>query len=269
MKLTTTLKTLLATLAIASPALAGTAPSPKAPAPVAPPPEEDLGITVGLGYDSSFIFRGVEFGEHWITGSVGVDIPVVDKVSFGLDASYGSLADDNDAILGGLSYQRLEIGAGLTYDAGAAEVGLGYRWYHQMGDLDALLEDGHEVGLTLASALGPVNVGLGAYYDFAVDGWYFELAANTEIKITDSFSLVPGASVGYGVDYTWHIDLPGAGAVIGDGFTAVNLSLAAPIKLSSRATLTPYIAGNLPIDNLEDLGEDDKLYGGVSLSVRF
>jgi len=267
MKLTTTLKTLLATVALSAPALAGTAPSGKAPAPVAPAPEEDLGITLGVGYDSSYIFRGVDFGDHWVSGSIGVDIPVVDKVTLGVDASYGGLADDGANVDGGGSYQRLEVGAGLTYDAGAAELGLGYRWYHHMGDLSDILEDGHEIGLTVASSVGPVNVGLGAYYDFAVDGWYFELAANSEIKITDSISLVPGASIGYGVDYTWHV--VGAESIVGDGFTAVNLSLAAPIKLSSRATLTPYIAGNLPVDALDDAGEDNKLYGGVSLSVRF
>ncbi|MCF7785763.1 MAG: hypothetical protein K9N47_06550, partial [Prosthecobacter sp.] len=60
-----------------------------------------------------------------------------------------------------------------------------------------------------------------------------------------------------------------------------------PIKLNSRATLTPYVAGNLPMgpmDNLSDSASQDYGFGlgggpstpfnsivyyGVTLSVRF
>jgi hypothetical protein len=47
----------------------------------------------------------------------------------------------------------------------------------------------------------------------------------------------------------------------------VGLSL--PIKLTSTATLTPYIAGNFPLGDLDDLGEDSRVYGGIALSVAF
>lgn len=267
MKLNKLAFSLLGAWALALPALAGPAPA-KNPAPVAPPPEEEeLGFTLSAGYDSHYIFRGVEYAEHWISTGLALDVPLVDNISLNLDANFGATAGDNSVLqdfdLG--SYERLELGAGITADAGFAEVGLGYRWYHHMGDLNRVLEDGHEVGLTLAKSIGPVNVGLGSYYDFAVEGWYFEAAVNSEIKLTDSISLVPGVGIGYGVDYNYHVErFHGI-----DGFTAVNVSLALPIKLCKSATVTPYIAGNLPIDALDDLGEDNQLYGGVSLSVRF
>lgn len=269
MKLNALLKTAGFLALAASPALAGSGKVVQQP-PVVEEPETDLGITASLGYDTHYIFRGVEFAEHWISGGVSFDIPLVDNVSLVAGATYGVTADDNvtlggiDAVFPGLSYQRLEVNGGIAVDVGAAEIGLGYRWYNHQGDLEAILDEGHEVGLTVATAAGPVNIGLGAYYDFGIEGWYFEAAVNTEIPLTDSISLVPGVSIGYAQDYSWHI----AGFET-DGFTAVNLSLALPIKLTRNATLTPYIAGNLPIDALDDAGEDSQLYGGVKLSVSF
>jgi hypothetical protein len=76
--------------------------------------------------------------------------------------------------------------------------------------------------------------------------------------------LVPGAGIGYAIDYSWHV-----AGLQADGFTAINLSLALPIKLTKNAVLTPYIAGNLPVDALDDAGEDAIVFGGVKLSVSF
>lgn len=265
MKLNALLKTAGFLALAASPALAGTSGKTVAP-PVVEEPSTDLGITASLGYDTNFIFRGVDFADHWLTGGIALDIPLVDNVSFVGGASYGVSADDNAIAdtLSGVSYQRLELNGGVSVDLGAAEVGLGYRFYNHQGDLSNILEDGHEVGLTVATSAGPLNFGLGGYYDFGIDGWYFEAAVNSVIEITESISLVPGASIGYAQDYSWHV----AGFQT-DGFTAINLSLALPIKLTKSATLTPYIAGNLPVDALDDAGEDAQLYGGVKLSVSF
>lgn len=265
MKLNALLKTAGFLALAASPALAGTSGKTVAP-PVVEEPSTDLGITASLGYDTNFIFRGVDFADHWVSGGIALDIPLVDNVSFVGGASYGVSADDNAIAdtLSGVSYQRLELNGGVSVDLGAAEVGLGYRFYNHQGDLSNILEDGHEVGLTVATSAGPLNFGLGGYYDFGIDGWYFEAAVNSVIEITDSISLVPGASIGYAQDYSWHV----VGAQF-SGFTAINLSLALPIKLTKSATLTPYIAGNLPVDALDDAGEDAQLYGGVKLSVSF
>lgn len=269
----------LGTLALATTGIAGTAPSGKAPAPVAPAPEEqDLGFTLGAGYDSSYIFRGLQLAENWVSTSLDYTLPLTQTLRLDLGASYGSSADDSfgeslvsDALgidIDGLSYQRLELGAGLVADLGGVELGLGYRWYHHMGDAEAILEDGHEIGLTVAAKAGPVNVGVGAYYDAAVEGWYFEAGINSEIKLTDRISLVPGATVGYANEYSYQFSVLGSQPEV-DGFTHVGLSLALPIKLTKTATLTPFIAGNLPVDELDDAGEDNQLHGGVSISVKF
>ncbi len=257
---------LLGCFALASTGFAGTKTSGKAcTSCCAPTPtENDLGVTAAIGYDSTYVFRGVSVADNWVTGSLDWTLPLTSSWNFNVGAIYGSSADDSFAGLGGVSYQRLELSAGVSTTINGIELGAGYRWYHHMGDGNLILEDGHEVGVTLATKAGPLNVGVGAYYDFAIEGWYFEAGVNSEIKLTESISLVPGVGIGYGADYTWHTPVSP-----GDGFTAVNVSLALPIKLTKSATLTPFIAWNLPIDALDNVGEDDQLHGGVSLSVKF
>jgi hypothetical protein len=259
---------LVGSLALATTGFAGTAPSGKAcKTCCAPAPQDDsLGITATIGYDSSYVFRGINLADNWVSAAIDWSLPLTNTVKLNLGASYGSSAGDSFLGIDGVSFERLELAAGLTADLGGAELGLGYRWYHNMGDADLVLDDAHEVGLTVATKVGPLNVGAGAYYDFQGEGWYFEVGVNTEVKVTESISLVPGASIGYHSDYTWGFDRAIAGNT-GDGFTAVNLSLALPIKLTKTATLTPFIAWNLPIDALED--EDDQIHGGVSISVKF
>jgi len=253
----------------ASPVMAG-APSTGTVSSYTAPADTDLGVTATLGYDTDFVFRGLNYANHWVSGGVSLDIPLVDTVSFVAGASYGVSADDNvvlggiNQIFPGLSYERLELNGGIAVDLGAAELGVGYRFYNHQGDLSAALDDGHEVGITIATSAGPLNVGLGGYYDFGIEGWYFEAAVNSEIVINDTISLVPGASIGYAQDYSWHV-----AGFDRSGFTAVNLSLAMPIKLTSHATLTPYVAGLLPIDTLDAAGEDAIVYGGIRLSVSF
>lgn len=270
MKLNKLAFSLVGSLALATTGFAGTAPSGKGcKTCCAPAPQDDsLGITATIGYDSTYVFRGIDLADHWVSAAIDWSIPLTSTVKLNLDAVYGSSADDSFVGVNGASFERLEIGAGITADLGGAEVGLGYRWYHNMGDSDIVMEDGQEVGLTVATKVGPLNVGAGAYYDFEGEGWYFELGVNSEIKLTESISLVPGASIGYHSNYTWHFD-PAVVGNTGDGFTAVNLSLSLPIKLTKTATLTPFVAWNLPIDSLDDAGVDDQVHGGVSISVKF
>ena len=269
---------LLGTLAIATTGSAGTAPSGKACKSCCAPAaaEQDLGLTLGVGYDSNFIFRGLNLADNWVSANVGYSLPLTSAVKLNLDANYGTSADDQFLGVNNASYQRLELGAGISTDIGGAELGLGYRYYKHMGDASTLLQDTSEVGLTLATKAGPLNVGVAANYDIDGEGWYFEAGVNSEIKISETISLVPGASIGYGVDYNYQLgglaqtvaNLLGVNTKV-DGFTAVNLSLALPIKLTKNATLTPFIAYNIAIDALKDLGEDDQLHGGASINVKF
>lgn len=237
--------------AFAASAFAG-APA-KAPAPVQPA-EEPLGFSVTVGYDSHYIFRGVEFAQNLVSAAIDGTLPLTDTLSLNVGAWYGTSADDS-GVLGG-SFHELDLYAALLADLGPATVGLKFTQY--LFDGDSAFADAPEVGAIVSTTVGPLDVIAGAYYDFEAEGFYFETGVSHTFAVTDRVSLVPAALVSYGVDYYGV-----------DGFNHVKLALSAPIKLTSTATLSPYIAYNLPIDALDDLGEEDQIYGGITLSVSF
>lgn len=244
--------------AFAASAFAG-APA-KAPAVIQPPMVEEeapLGFTLTAGYDTDYVYRGVQFAEHLVSIGLDGNIPFTDVLSLNVGAWFGTSADDSYVGTGD-SYHELDLYAALLADLGPVTVGLKYQYYLFEGDAGDVLDDIHEVGVVFSTTLGPVDLIGGAYYDETADGFYFETGVSKAIEITDRISLVPSALVSYAIDYYGV-----------DGFNHVKLSLAAPIKLTKTATLTPYIAGNIPIDALDDLGEEDRVYGGVSLSVSF
>ena len=251
----------LSTSLFAAAAFAG---SPgKAPAPVQPPAEEPLGFSVTVGYDSHYIFRGVLFAENLVTAAIDGTIPLTDMLSLNIGAWYGTSADDSGRFgipVAGGSFHELDLYGAILADLGPVTVGAKYTAYLYDGAStdNGAVEDINEIGLIASTAVGPIDVIAGAYYDDYTDGYYFETGISHTFAVTDKISVVPAALVSYGEDYYGV-----------SGFNHVKLSLGVPIKLTSTATLTPYIAGNLPIDALSDLGEEDEVYGGVTLSVSF
>jgi hypothetical protein len=265
--------TLLSSAALAATAFAGTNSSSGKGGPAITPPaaDNDLGGTLSVGYDSDYYFRGLSLGEDWVSANLGFGVTLTEGLKLDLGAYYGSSFDSVD------DYDRLVLSAGLTKDFGVVDASLGYRFYSHNGLGGQLFDDTNEIYVGVGAALGPINVALSGNYDVEDDSFYFDLGVNSEIKVTEWLSFVPGANIGYGVDYNYQTgnlidDLNssfGTDFSVADGFTAVTVSLAAPIKLSSRFTIVPYIAGRLPVDALDDLGEDNEVYGGVSLSVKF
>lgn len=246
----------IALMAVASgSAFAGVAAkNPKAPAEIAPV-DDSLGISLSVGYDSKYIFRGVDFGDHLIWTSLSVPIKLTDKLTFTFAPWYGNIADGE--------YDELDLVAGLTYDLGFGTIGVGYTWYYfPFSGFDT-----NEPNITFQTCLCEVggcklNWFAGAFCDLeannGTEGWYFETGLNTTIKINDTVSLVPEARVTYAEDYYGV-----------SGFNNILLKLGAPIALTKTATLTPYIAGSIAIDGLEEVGQDSELIGGVSLTVTF
>ncbi|MHB1080213.1 MAG: hypothetical protein ACYC67_12475, partial [Prosthecobacter sp.] len=147
---------------------------------------------------------------------------------------------------------------------------------------------------------GPINLASSANYDLFNGGWYFDLTAKSIITVTDAISIVPHAGLGYGLNYNAGFtqasrNLVGGGGLFGQsaaqggisGWTALNVGIDFPIKLNSRATLTPYVAANLPMGPMKNLARSSTtdygfgfgggpatpfhsiVYYGVTLSVRF
>jgi hypothetical protein len=248
---------LLALSGLAASAFAGT--PAKAPAAIQPVVEEEpLGVTLSVGYDTHYIFRGVQFAENLVWGQIDATIPLTDMLSLNVGGWYGTSADDSGVPGPGGSFHELDLYGALLVDLGEVTLGLKYTRYIYDGESAGTLDDVNEVGITLATTLGPVDVIGGAYYDDVADGFYFETGISHTFEVTDRISIVPAALISFADDYYGV-----------SGFNHIKVGVSVPIKLTKTATLTPYIAGNIPIDALDDLGEDDQIYGGVALSVTF
>lgn len=252
--------TILGSLTLAASSFAGSAPIGKAPMtmPPAPAPDggifESVGATVDVGYDTHYFFRGFLLSEQNVWGQVALSVPLGEKLALGLGAWYTSSAD--------ISYDELDLNAGLTYDAGFLNVGVGYTHYEypdgSSGEGNGF-DSAEEVGLTLSKGLGLVNLAAGYYYDFETEGSYMEFGIDAPIAVTENFSVVPAALISYGDGY-YSED---------SGFQHVKLAVSFPVKLTSKATLTPYVAYNLDLDTTGEFNTNDDIYGGVKLSVSF
>ncbi len=251
-------------------AFAGTADTKGAPPVVQPPADTTLGATLTVGYDSDYIFRGVEFAKNLVSGSLDWVVPFDKTFSLDLNAWYGASANAEAApFAGGRSYGELDLSPTLNAKIALANdssltFGLKYTWYHYMMNASNFIDDVNEVGATVKYTTGKIgpgtfDVAVGGYRDFTAKGWYFEYSVDYNISIIkDRLGLQPGllisnASHYYGVD----------------GGNTFKPWLAMPINLTKTATLLPYIAGNIPFGSLRDNGEERRVYGGVALSVTF
>jgi hypothetical protein len=278
---------LLAATASLSAFAGTTAPSKSGPAVL---PEESgalfdtLGATLEVGYDTRTYYRGLWFADNATWTGLTLNLPLTEQLSLGLGALYLTTVETtsgNGAPFGqgDFDYSELDLSAFVTYDAGFAKFGLTYTHYEFFdgfsgtnggalnGTNEGNINGADEVGITVAASAGPVNFYAGYYYDLRIGGSYAEVGADLPIEITSWFSLVPAVKTGYGNDYYTN------GLVAGSrsgGFTHVVPSLSAPIKLTSMATLIPYVAYNISLDARRALNtQDNEIFGGVKLSVSF
>ncbi len=298
-------------------ALNATAGTPaKAPAPVEPEPStlfDSIGATLDVGYDSRYYYRGLWFADNIVWSSLNIAIPLIGgsaedgsgSLTWGLGATYISTVETN--FLGGgaagpannsFDYSEIDLVTSLTYDAGFAKFGIQYLHYFYPDtyagsfaappggvlapnggvDPEFGIKGAGELGFTVVIPLQSLNLYFGYYYDFRVNGSYFQAAADYTIPVTDWLSIVPAIQTGYGLDYYTgngsalvnNVGLPLAAAPK-SGFTHLLLSVGAPIKLTKIATLTPYIAWNHSFDTRTalNLTQHNEVFGGVKLSLAF
>ncbi len=258
-------------------AFAGTKPAAAAPAPVSEGLMGSLTAQADISFDSRYYFRGLWFADNILTTTITVSAPIADKLTLAVGGSYVKDLDTPYAGIGAnFDYQERDLFGSLTYDAGFAKLGLVYTQYGfpkgfsgmttsgPNGSLETNVNGAEEVGFTVTSAIGPVNVSGGAYYDFRIGASYYQVGLDTSVEVTSLVSLVPALAVGYssGDYYT--------GNGRGGGFTHVIPSVSAPIKLSKSATLTPYVAYNVSGSQRNQLNStDNEAFGGVKLSITY
>lgn len=246
---------LLAAIAMASPLAFAGAPASKNPVTPPPPADEPLGMSVSVGYDTKYIFRGVDFGDHLVWAGLSIPVKLSDNTTFTFAPWYASAA--GGGVTGG-DYDELNLVGTFNFDLGFINLGVGYTYYNfPFADSDT-----HETFVSLSKTFGAVTWFANAYGDFEADsgdlGYYFDTGVYSTIALTDSLSLVPEVRASYAMEY-YGID----------GFNNVLVKLGLPWAVTSTATITPYVAGSFAIDALDDAGQDTEVFGGVSLTVTF
>ena len=205
---------------------------------------EDIGAEVSVGYDTDYMFRGVNLGQDLLWSDVNVSTSLSDGLDLGVGAWYANVADDagND---------ELDIYAGLSTSMGDMSVDLGATYYYYP---DPTAGEGTlEFGIGLGTSAGPIDLSLGLYYDIDLEVAYYEVGAATSFDLTDTMAVDVGGAIG-------NAD--------GDTLTALTFTIGVPITLSDSASLSPYVGVNIPLDDYEDEFGDD-IYSGLSLTVGF
>lgn len=238
---------------------------------------DTLGATLEVGYDTRYYFRGLWFADNTTWAGTSLSVPLTEKLSLGFGALYTSTVDTPTTGANDFDYSELDLSTSLTYDAGFAKLGLVYTHYeffdgfsgsnagvpNAAGELN--VGGVEEVGATIATSVGPVNLYGGFYYDFTIGASYAEIGADAPIAINSWLSLVPAVKAGYG--FTNYYTVLGTQQ---SGLTHVIPSLSAPIKLTKTATLTPYVAYNISLDTRHSNNtQDSEIFGGVKLGVSF
>jgi hypothetical protein len=243
---------------------------PKAPV---EPTLDPIGAKVSVGYDSQYYFRGLWFSSNNVWSSVTASKELSDTLALDLLTYYTDSASDTSGF--DPSYSELDLGLGLTYDAGFASFRLGYTYYYffnQFFGNDVGQHYAHEVGLSTVIPVGMFNIGAGYYYDLFFDAHYFQGSIDTTIAVTDRFSIVPAATIGYSGSNYYASFLPGLpfSALDTDAFTHVGVNVSFPFQVTENVVFAPYVATNFSMDAREGLNPDtDDIWGGFSLTVSF
>lgn len=237
---------------------AGTPAAPPAPAPEVVVEEEagllgGIGLEASIGWDSHYIFRGEPLQENTLWTQLSYDLALTDSLSLNLTPWF--LQDlDTD-------YNEIDLSGTLTYSLSAWDLSVGYAGYYyprkSLGGNEGI-GDEQELVAGVSHRWGDLTATLLGAYSITRDAFYYELALEYELEVSEVLTLAPGVVLGWDTDYFGE----------GTDLNHVGLRLAADFQLNPWCTLSPYVAGNLPTGSL-DADYDNDFYGGVSLTVAF
>ena len=202
--------------------LAGLASAGDDPAPAA---SSDLEVSIGVGYNSEYIFRSLNFGDDLFTASIGLSgsgslLGIGDlELNAGIDLLTTSTSDG-----GG---HELRVGASATKSLGSFDLTVGvtnYAYFGAAGGGDDVLEPYVALGTELAG----LDVSIAVYdqdWVSALDN-YIEITAGRSVEL-GGLDLCVNGVVG-----TWN--------EFDDTFYGVSVGL--PISASDSITVTPHVS---------------------------
>lgn len=214
----------------------------------AEPEDGPLSFEFTAAYDSKYLFRGVDYGDHLVWMQLDINLELADGLTF----TYGTWAASADAG----DYGEIDYIGTLSYETGRFGISLMGNGYTFKGDAPSAFE----LGTTLEVDLDPLPLSLACtyFYDFEARGHYLFTGLTSEHEFNDWLGIELAAGVSYIIDY--YVD--------GSGWNNVDLRLTLPLQLTRTASLNPYIAASLPL-GVQDGVERSHLYGGIALVVSF
>ena len=191
----------------------------------APATSSDLEVSIGVGYNSEYIFRALNLGDDLVTASIGVSgngslLGVGDlELNAGIDLLTASNVEG--------SWHELRVGASATKSLGSFDLTVGVTNYAFFGTANGS-DDILEPFVALGTELAGLDVGIGVYdHDTSIgDGRYWEITAGRSVDLGGLDLCVKGV-VG-----TW------------DEFdnTHYGISVGLPISASDSITVTPHVS---------------------------
>ncbi len=236
---------------------------------------EPFGISFSVGYDSQYIFRGINIlggglGSGATEGGslVWADINYA-KYGFTIGAWYAASINESPNGLGQRgtqdgTYTELDLYLSYAYDFGPVGLSAGYTYYlfpDAAGPDDNTETHEFNVGI-FSSAIPFVTPSLTFFYDFDLfEGGYLEFKLASSIPvIADKLSIDPYALVSYDFEYNSNTS----------DWNHFQAGITVPYKVTPNFTVSGYAAVALALDAADSVGANDyEIWGGGKISFSF
>jgi uncharacterized protein (TIGR02001 family) len=238
---------------------------------LSPANAEDLSISATLGFESRYIFRGVQFAETSLQPAV-----TLSKDGFHVGAWFNLPVGDDDFVVP-TNGEELDLVAGYSFplnEVVSVDVGVTYYLFPEAmsGFGDFFEEDGDGLGvntlepyvaLSFAAPLSPVVT---LYRDFMYDTFTLQGQASHSIALAEKTSFDLAATIGYvfddaiGADYLYGVASAGVSYAFSD---------ASSVYAGARYGGSDLAGGSLVKDSIAGTTQAGGFWWGVGLSTSF
>ncbi|MGJ8642727.1 MAG: hypothetical protein ACSHX9_04905 [Luteolibacter sp.] len=231
---------------------------------------DDIDAEIHVGYNTKYLFRGIELGDDLITAGLDVGTSI-NGIDLSAGAWYGSWNANTPGAT--IDADELDLYLEASKDLGFASLAVGYIYYtFPQGDLltnPNFFQDAQEVYVSASREIFGIDASLAYFWDIETDNdGYSQLSLSKGIEIMDYVTLNTGVDFGYLVEEG---DFVHATAMVG-----------IDIEASENATISYYVAHTFALSEGGTLaggaaaittagygGQENEFFGGASISVSF
>jgi len=230
---------------------------------------------INVGYTNMYEFRFVDLGQDLISAGADIAYDFGGGWAMSAGAWYGSVNDANN--IRSLSFNELDLYAGISKEFGPVDVEVGYIFYHFL-DVPAI--DTQEIYGSVSTEFGGgFGFNMTAFYDIQRwDGLYVNGEFTYSLELSDCCSLDLAAGAAYADGAGLQVSRsgllgPNPGSTA-DGFQGWYASASLPWTATDHLTVTPFIKytnadNNLSTNLTDNTTGQDYFIAGCSLAVSF